>query len=173
MNGRELWTIFHGLVLGGLFLLAYVVVLVELSSLRQRWVTIEGARERISRLRIGSWMMACIAWVTVISGTYVALPWFRAAPSPGADLRTSPKFFLLSTPETQFWSMLAEWKEHVGWFAPILATALAYTISYYGPQLAQERPLRRALIWTGLVAFSAAGVAGFIGAMLNKVAPIR
>lgn len=173
MSAREVWMIVHGLIFGGLFLMAFVVILVDLSSLRHRWVTMEGARERIPRLRIGAWMMALIAWMTVISGTYMAFPWFRAAPSPGADLRTYPQFFLLSNPETQYWSMLAEWKEHVGWFAPILATALAYTVSYYGSQLAQERQLRRVLIGTGLVAFSAAGIAGFIGAMLSKVAPIR
>ncbi len=66
-----------------------------------------------------------------------------------------------------------EWKEHVGWFAPILATAVAFVVAYYGPQLAREAKVRRTVMWLFVVAFSAAGVAGLFGAFLNKIAPIR
>lgn len=35
-----------------------------------------------------------------------------------------------------------EWKEHVAWIAPFLATAVAFTILYYGAQLVRRGELR-------------------------------
>ncbi len=66
-----------------------------------------------------------------------------------------------------------EWKEHVAWLSPILATAVAYVVAHYGQKLAEEEKIRQALIVLFTIAFVAAGVAGLFGAFLNKVAPIR
>jgi VIT1/CCC1 family predicted Fe2+/Mn2+ transporter len=66
-----------------------------------------------------------------------------------------------------------EWKEHIGWFAPILATTVAFLVAYYGIQLAEDNKLRKAAIWLFVLAFGAAAVAGIFGAFLNKVAPVR
>jgi len=66
-----------------------------------------------------------------------------------------------------------EWKRHVAWFAPMLATAVAYVVVRYGSSLAHEDKIRRALIVLFTLAFGAAGVAGIFGAFLTKVAPIR
>ncbi len=174
ISARELWTVLHGLVFGSLFLLAFAGGLAGLYSLRPDLVTVEGARERVRRLAAGTWVMALIAWATVISGTYIIYPWYRAAPPANADLGQFPRSFLLSSPSTATWHTFGmEWKEHVAWFAPILATAVAYVVVYYGTQLAREDRLRRMVLWLFVVAFSAAGVAGLFGAFLNKVAPIR
>ncbi len=174
LSGRELWTVLHGMIFGALFLLAFAGGLAGLYSLRPEFVTVEGIRERMHRLLAGTWLMAVIAWVTVISGSYIVYPWYRANPAAGAPLSQFPRSFILSDPTTKGWHNFGmEWKEHVGWFAPILATAVAFVVAYYGPQLARESKLRKALLWMFAVAFVAAGVAGLFGAFINKVAPIR
>ena len=165
---RELWTVLHGLVFGSVFLLAFAGGLAGLYSLRAEWVTVAGIRERLRRLLAGTWLMAIAAWVTVWSGTYVVYPWYRAA------IPESPRSVLLASPATTLWHTFGmEWKEHVGWFAPILATAVAFLVAYYGTQLAENNKLRRATIWLFVLAFTAAAVAGIFGAFLNKVAPVR
>ncbi len=168
LTARELWTVLHGLIFGSLFLAAFAGGLAGLYSLRPDLVTVAGIRERLTRLLAGTWVMAAVAWITVVSGTYVVYPWYRASP-PG-----SPRNLLLADPAKKLWHTFGmEWKEHVGWFAPILATAVAFIVAYYGPQLAEDKRLRRAAIWLFALAFVAAGVAGVFGAFLNKIVPIR
>jgi len=165
---RELWTVLHGLVFGSLFLLAFAGGVAGLYSLRPEWVTLAGMRERLRRLLAGTWLMAMVAWITVLSGTYIVYPWYRAR---GPD---SPRSLLLASPATSLWHTFGmEWKEHIGWFAPILATAVAFLVAYYGTQLAEDNKLRKAAIWLFVLAFGAAAVAGIFGAFLNKVAPVR
>jgi len=165
---RELWTVLHGLVFGSLFLLAFAGGIAGLYSLRPEWVTVAGMRERLRRLLAGTWLMALVAWITVGSGTYIVYPWYRAR---GPE---SPRSQLLANPATALWHTFGmEWKEHIGWFAPILATAVAFLVAYYGTQLAEDNRLRKAAIWLFVLAFGAAAVAGIFGAFLNKVAPVR
>ena len=66
-----------------------------------------------------------------------------------------------------------EWKEHIAWFTPILATAVAFVVTRYGGRLVQEARLRRALLILFSVAFFCAAVAGAFGALINKAAPTR
>jgi len=65
-----------------------------------------------------------------------------------------------------------EWKEHVAWFAPFLATAVAFAVVYYGVQLVRRGDIRRAAIVFFVLAFAAAGVAGLFGALITKAAPV-
>ena len=65
-----------------------------------------------------------------------------------------------------------EWKEHVAWLAPILATAVAFIVLRYGVQLANEPRLRRVLLVLFSLAFLCAAVAGLFGAFITKTAPI-
>ncbi len=175
LSARELWTVIHGMVLGSLFLLAFAGGLAGLYSLRPELVTVAGIRERMARLLGGTWLMAIMAWLTVYSGTYIVYPWYRARPPEGTtDLTSYPRYFLLAKDATKAWHTFGmEWKEHVAWFAPILTTAVAFVVAYYGPQLAKDSKLRQALIWFFILGFAAAGIAGLFGAFINKVAPIR
>ncbi len=174
VTAKELWTVLHGLTLGSLFLLAFAGGLAGLYSLRPEWVTVEGIRERTRRLTDGTWLMAIVAWLTVFTGTYIVYPWYRLKPPGGADLTSYPRALLLSKPATAAWHTFGmEWKEHIAWFAPILATAVAFVVAYYGEQLAHENKIRRTVLWLFVVAFLAAAVAGVFGAFINKVAPIR
>jgi hypothetical protein len=65
-----------------------------------------------------------------------------------------------------------EWKEHVAWAAPFLATGAAFIIAYYGPRLVARPWVRAMAIVMFVGAFAAAVVGGAFGAFLNKVAPI-
>lgn len=188
LNSRELWTVIHGLVLGTAFLLAFGGGLAGLWSLRPGLLTTAGILERMRRLRLGVGVMAITAWLTVISGTWKVYPWYRVKLSPvgddtyagcaGAELpgpTCSPRDFLKSnvSGDTENWHIFGmEWKEHVSWAAPFLATAAAFLVFYYGPRLISRPWLRMAVIVMFVGAFAAAVVGGAFGAFLNKVAPI-
>jgi hypothetical protein len=166
LTDRELWTVIHGMGLGALFLLAFAGGLAGLWSLRPEFMTVGGLRERIPRLEIGTAVMAVVAWATVLIGTYMVYPWYRDAAS------TSPMSMLLADPSRAAWHTFGmEWKEHIAFIAPILATAVAFVVFYYGPQLAREPRIRKLLITLFVIAFSAAAVAGIFGAFINKAAP--
>lgn len=187
-TSREIWTVIHGLVLGTLFLLAFAGGLAGLWSLRPGLLTTQGIRERMPRLYIGAWVMAASAWGAVITGTWIVYPWYRVKLAPVGDdayagcvdailpnATCSPRDFLKSnvSGETATWHAFGmEWKEHVTWAAPILATAAAFLIVYYGPRLIARPWLRTAVIVMFVGAFAAAVVGGAFGAFLNKIAPI-
>lgn len=174
LTEKEFWATIHGMIVGTLFLLAFAGGLAGLYSLRPEWLTTSGISERIHRLVAGTWVMAIVAWITVFTGTYIVYPWYRAKPPEGADLADYPRYQLLADETTSGWHTFGmEWKEHMAWLAPILATAVAFVVVRYGPKLASESKIRNALIALFLVAFAAAAVAGLFGAFINKAAPVR
>ena len=164
---REAWTVVHGMLFGAAFLLAFAGGLAGLYSLRPEWLTVQGLNERMVRLKGGLWIMALVAWATVISGTFIVYPWYRER-DPG-----SPRSMLLADPATAQWHTFGmEWKEHVGWLAPFAATVVAFAVTYYGPELARRAGERRALMFFFLVAFATAAIAGLFGAFITKAAPL-
>jgi hypothetical protein len=66
-----------------------------------------------------------------------------------------------------------EWKEHVAWLAPMIATSAAFLVTYYGRRLARESRVRRVAIVLFMLAFATAAVAGILGALITKVAPVK
>jgi hypothetical protein len=175
LTNRETWAALHGIILGGAFLLTFAGGMAGLWSLRPEWVTVNGLEERMTRLRLGVSTMAIVAWVTVITGTWIVYPWYRAAPPEGTtDLADYPRSLLLSDTATDQWHKFGmEWKEHVAWISPILATAVAFIVVYYGKQLIVDKRLRYASMALFTVAFAAAAVAGLLGAFITKSAPIQ
>lgn len=171
---REFWTAAHGMIFGAVFLLAFAGGLAGLYSLRPELLTAEGMRERVPRIKWGTGLMALIAWLTVISGTYIVYPWYRARPPEGVtDLAGYPRYFLLDNPNLAGWHTFGmEWKEHVAWFAPILATAVFYIAWKYGSELAENDRLRKMVMVLFILAFAAAAIAGLFGALITKAAPI-
>jgi hypothetical protein len=177
---RELWAIIHGLGLGTLFLLAFGGGIAGLYSLRRQYLTDEGVSERSRRLVFGTSFMAVVAWLTVITGTWIVYPWYRAAPPEGLDVKVQsveleafPRYWLLAADATKNWHAFGmEWKEHVAWIAPLLATAVAFAVVYYGASLIRRGDVRRAVMIFFTLAFVAAGVAGLMGAFITKAAPI-
>jgi hypothetical protein len=177
LSNREAWTAIHGMILGAIFLLAFTGGLASFWSLRPEWVTQAGLKERMLRIYAGTTVMAIAAWLTVLTGTYKVYPWYRAVPPKGLsgeDLRLYPKSYLLATEGKADWHDFGmEWKEHIAWIAPLIATAVAAIVIYYGPRLAYEPRIRKLLIGLFIVAFATAGVAGLFGAFITKAAPVQ
>jgi hypothetical protein len=173
LTTRELWTAIHGMILGAGFLLAFAGGFAGLYSLKSELLTAEGIKERMERLKWGTSLMAIISWLTVITGTYIVYPWYRATPPEGADLSIYPRSFLKADPTLSGWHVFGmEWKEHVAWFSPILATVVAYLVWKYGPLLINNQQFRKIVMVLFLLAFATAGIAGLFGALITKAAPI-
>lgn len=178
LTTRELWTAAHGMIFGAAFLLLFTGCWVMLRSLSAPTLGEAGQRAAGRRLSMGLWSMALLAWMTVASGTFVVYPWYRAAPprgTAGAALLAYPKATLVASHYTAEWHEFGmEWKEHVAWLAPLLATAAAAAATVAGGRgLALERSLRYAVLAFLLASFSAAAVAGALGALIDKAAPVR
>lgn len=167
LTEREFWTVLHGLIFGSLYLLAFAGGAAGLWSLRPGLLTEAGIAERLRRLKLGVWTMAIACWITVLSGTYIVYVWYRA------KVPESPRSRLLADPAKAMWHTFGmEWKEHVAWLAPILATAVAFLVNRYGTELLHRQEIRRVAFTLFSLAFAAAAIAGLLGAFINKVAPI-
>ena len=167
LTNREIWALVHGLVIGGPFLLGFTGALVALAGLRSDYMTAEGVRHQVTRLRIGACVMAVMAWAIVFIGTWVLLPWYHE------DVSDSPQSILLSNPEHEQSHEFADvWKTHVAFMAPILATAAARS-SYYGRSLARDRTARNVVLMLLLGAFAVSSLAALIGSLVTRAAPIH
>jgi len=154
--------------LGALFLLSFAGGLAGLYSLRPPLLTRAGVNERMRRLKVGVVGMALVAWLTVTTGTWIVYPWYREE-SP-----TSAKSKLLADSNTADWHDFAmEWKEHVAWISPILATVVAFIVVYYGTNLIRHDRVRKTAMLLFVLAFLFAGIAGALGAFITKVAPVK
>ncbi len=174
LSNHEAWTLVHGMFFGVVFLLAFSIGLSGFSGYRRQSLTPAGIRARIVRLDAGTTLMAIVAWATVLVGTWVVYPWYRAAPPQGGDLRGYPRAYLLAHPAlADLHTFGMEWKEHIAWIAPLLATVVAFGVLYYGRRLVDEPGVRRLLLGLFVAVFVTAGVAGLFGALLHNAAPIR
>lgn len=171
---RGLWTLIHGMGFGGLYLLGASGVIVELGRRYAPSAVPPILTRDETFLRIYFVAMALLAWLAVLSGTYVVYPWYRAAPQPGTTaLAGYPQRLLLSSPSTAGWHSLGmEWKEHVAWLTPIAITMAGAVFFRYGRALKNEPRLRNAVLGFIFVSLFAAGVAGFFGAEIDDHAPV-
>jgi hypothetical protein len=168
LTNQEWWGLIHGMGFGALFLLAFAGGLAGLYSLRPGLVTSQGVVERMRRLKIGVTAMAVAAWGTVLTGTFVVYPWYRD------PAKTSPKSILVADPNTADWHEFGmEWKEHIAWISPILATTVAFIVLYYGTNLIRHDRVRKTAMVLLVLAFGFAAVAGALGALITKVAPVH
>jgi hypothetical protein len=174
-SDRSLWTMVHGIVLGGAALMAMAAALFSLRAMPSEG-TGEGVSSRQARYLAWLIVFAAVAtWLTVLIGTYITFPPYRAVPPEGlADLDRFPKSLIQSNPNTAWLHSFAmEVKEHVPWIAAMLLTAVALVAVRYRSQLLNDRELNRMasallLICVVLVAFVA-----LLGVFINKVAPLE
>lgn len=166
LNNRETWAIVHGVVFGTLFLLGFSGLFFGLWGFRAAALTPEGIASRAGKLATGAWVMAAIAWFAVFSGTWMIFPWYMETGGVAREL--------LADPALSSWQTFGmEWKSHIAWFAPTLATAVAICISHFREELAERDSMRRTLAWMLAAAFVCAGIAGLLGALITRVAPVR
>ena len=175
LTARALWTLLHGMGFGALYLLGCSGAFFELIrhyAPNSREPVTEAQEQFFGAYLTG---MAALAWFAVLSGTYVIYPWYRAVPPAGtAPLEGFPQRLLLSSGATSGWHSIGmEWKEHVAWLVPMAITMAAVVFLRYRRSLRLHTDLRNAVLSFLGVAFVAAGIAGFFGAMLNKYAPVE
>ncbi len=170
LTAAEFWLLAH-IAVGVLFLHAFaggITTLVDSGAAR--------LREPRLRQRVRTWstlVMAAFVWLAVVSGTWLVYPGYRAAPPDGAvTLDRYPKAALLADEKLSLWHDFGmEWKEHVAWLAPFLATAVAFVVVRYAPLVARDARLRRTLAQLFVIAAVAATIAAVLGSAINKVAP--
>lgn len=134
-----------------------------------------GSAERQSRHL--AWLTALGAaslWLTILVGTYVNFPPYRATPPEGAsDLSRYPRSLLQSTPDTAWLHSFAmEIKEHVPWIAAMLATAVAFVAMRYRSQLLGDARLNRMATALLAICFVLVSAVALLGVLINKVAPL-
>jgi hypothetical protein len=172
---RALASELHGMFIGGFFLMAVFGVIVEL--FRSKYVkqpselTTRGQSLRSFYL----FVTPALGWIAVLLGAYIVYPWYRAVPPAGvASLAGYPQRLLLSRPGTSGWHRIGmEWKEHVGWFAPIAITMVAYVMAKHRLVMKKYQQVRAAVLVFALVALMSGGLAGFFGAMIDNHAPVK
>lgn len=107
LTNREFWTLVHGMILGAAFLLSFAGGLAGLYSLRPQWATVAGIQERLGRLRLGSYLMAVVAWLTVITGSYIVYPWSQRESQMARSLRNysfrKRPLAIMSAPSSPSW----------------------------------------------------------------------
>jgi hypothetical protein len=171
---RSIWTMIHGVVLGGAALMALAAALFSLRAMRATDAPAAAARHE-SRYLTGLIVLAAVLlWLTVIVGTYVSFPPYRATPPEGlADLGQYPRALLLSDPRTAWLHSFAmEVKEHVPWIAAMLATAVAFVGVRYRSRLLSDGQLRGMSAALLAICFALAAAVALLGVFINKVAPL-
>ena len=171
---REYWTAIHGMALGFGFVLFFTASLALLLTLQPELLTPQGLRRNVILLKISGLVIAILSWLAVIIGTWIVYPWYRATPPSGTtDLNGFPRSHLLAMPAVSGWHNFGmEWKEHLGWVVPILATVAVFLVFRYGEKLAEEKKIRWTLFVILCVAFVTAGIVGVLGAVITKEAPV-
>jgi len=127
-------------------------------------------KDRIRKLSTAG--LAIVAWLASAIGTWFGYAGYRAKVPPGGNIAMYPREYLLHSPQLAFWETFAmEWKVHIGWTTPFLATAVAFTALRYRRRLVADRLVRKVMTIMLLLAFAGALVAAGLGAVVNVTAP--
>ena len=127
-------------------------------------------KDRIRKLSTAG--LAIVAWLASAVGTWFGYAGYRAKVPPGGNIAMYPREYLLHSPQLAFWETFAmEWKVHIGWTTPFLATAVAFTALRYRRRLVADRLVRKVMTIMLLLAFAGALVAAGLGAVVNVTAP--
>jgi hypothetical protein len=127
-------------------------------------------KDRIRKISTAG--LAIVAWLASAIGTWFGYAGYRAKVPPGGNIAMYPREYLLHSPQLAFWETFAmEWKVHIGWTTPFLATAVAFTALRYRRRLVADRLVRKVMTIMLLLAFAGALVAAGLGAVINVTAP--
>jgi hypothetical protein len=171
---RSIWTMVHGIGLGGAALLGLAAALFYLYAVRPEPASshTEPGSRAFTLLAV---FTTVVLWLTVIVGTYIIFPPYRVTPPPGsADLSEFPRAFVLANADTAWLHAFAmEIKEHMPWIAAMLTTAVAFIAVRY-PGAALRNPSLRKVSFTLLAtSFAIVAFVSLLGVFVNKVAPLE
>jgi hypothetical protein len=164
LTTRQLFFMAHS-ILGSLIVNAFALGVGTLWTSADSRLTLA-----VRKLSTGS--MAALAWAAAIIGTWLVYPGYRADAPPGADLDLYPRQYLQRTPSLRFWDGFAmDWKLHVGWMTPFLATAVAFVALRYGRRIRADFQVRKMLTNLLVIAVATGAIAAVLGALVNIAAP--
>lgn len=174
-SDRSLWTMLHGIVLGGGALMALAAALFAIAVMRgpeNPHAASDTDARALSRLLV---LTAALLWLTVVVGTYFVFPAYRATPPEGVtDLRAYPRALLMSDPGTSWLHAFGmESKEHMPWIASMLATAVAFVSVRYRAILLTDTQLRTMAMALLAICFALGSFVGLMGIFADKVAPLH
>ena len=175
-SDRSLLTMLHGLVLSGGALMLLVLALFSLRTMAAPAGAAAAAAAdchatTFAWLTIG---VAVLLWLSVLSGTYVIFPMYRATPPDGiGSLAEYPRALLMSSAETRWLHAFGmEIKEHMPWIAAMLATAAAFVARRHRATLPADAALRRLTGSLLGIALLLVSFVALLGVFVNKVAPL-
>jgi len=165
----------HGIVLGGGALMALAAALFSLRAMSSANAARGTAQDQSRYL---AWLVVIAAvsiWLTVLVGTYVNFPPYRATPPDGlTDLSQYPRSLLQSNPGTVWLHSFAmEIKEHVPWIAAMLTTSVAFVAMRYRSRLLTDLRLNGMATTLLAICFVLSSIVGVLGIFVNKVAPLE
>ena len=171
---RSIWTMVHGIGLGGGALMGLAAALFYLYAARFAEGTVRPATEARALAAV-TIFAATILWVAVLVGTYIVFPTYRATPPPGVtDLTQFPRALVLASPDTAWLHAFAmESKEHMPWIASMLATAVAFVAVRYRSGLLDSARLRNMAFGLLAISFALVAFVSLLGVFVNKVAPLQ
>ena len=153
-----------------------MLLVVALVSLRLL-ATPDGAMVPARQSNAFAWIVvgaAALLWMSVIGGTYIVFPMYRATPPEGITaLAEYPRALLMSNPDTRWLHAFGmEIKEHMPWIAAMVATAAAFVARRHRATLLADAALRRIMGSLLLVALVLVSFVALLGVFVNKVAPL-
>lgn len=173
-SDRSLWTMVHGMALGGGGLMGLAAALFALRAMSA--ATTDAEMQKQSRYLAGLMVFTVAAlWLAILVGTYITFPQYRATPPAGVtDLAQYPRSLIQSNPGTAWLHAFAmESKEHMPWIAAMLSTAVAFVGVRYRSRLLSDPQLRGMATALLAVSFALASFVGLLGVFINKVAPLE
>lgn len=172
---RSIWTMIHGIVLGGGVLLMLSAALFFLFALRPTAGAGAATTTQSRALSILLVSTAGMLWLTVLIGTYVTFPPYRATPPEGVTvLGAYPRSLIQSNPDTVWLHSVAmESKEHMPWIASMLVTAAAFMSLRYRSLLLNDAHMHRMASVLLAVSFAVVSFVSLMGIFINKAAPLE
>ena len=172
---RSIWTMIHGIALGGGALMGLSAALFSLRAMSTADASDVAAQNQSRYLAWLTVFIAVVLWLTVLVGTYINFPPYRATPPAGVlDLSQYPRSLIQSNPGTMWLHAFAmEIKEHVPWIAAMLATAVAFVSVRYRSKLLSDPQLRSMTTALLAICFLLVSAVALLGVFINKVAPLE
>lgn len=172
---RSIWTMLHGIGLGGGALLALAAILFALYLLRRRAGDAAAAVDHSGPIATLTGFAALMLWLATLVGTYLVFPAYRATPPEGTtDLVAYPRSMILSDPSTAWLHSFAmETKEHLPFVASILTTAVAFVAWRYRARFLGDARLRGIGAALLAISFTIVAYVSLLGVFVNKVAPLE
>jgi hypothetical protein len=172
---RSIWTMVHGIGLGGAALMGLAAALFHLYAASRSHAPQPAASNPSPAFATLTVFTAVMLWLTVLVGTYLIFPPYRATPPEGlTDLSRFPRSLIQASADTAWLHSFAmESKEHVPWIASMLATAVAFVTVRYPARVIHDAALRNMTAMLLAICFALVSFVSLLGVFVNKVAPLQ